>query len=156
MLNSCVQAMGDWGEVCACHGWLNELTETQRERLAQLLKELKLPGFDSLRADCICKGLRAAELAAGELILFFKQLCERGAVQLLLELGAGLSQDEIDRIVNDYNNAVAHIIAVLTNKLQFWAVLPWRLAGLAHFCLETARSIARWAIQSFDAYHILV
>ena len=64
-------------------------------------------------------GKRAVELALG---LLFEQIRElaKSFLESVLEVCAGLSPEEVAIVMDDFEHGRAHMIEVLTNKLQQW------------------------------------
>ena len=50
--------------------------------------------------------------------------------------------DNIDTVVQDFEEGKKHIFAQLEMKLQPWSVLPWKFAGMTHYVHSTAVRVA--------------
>ena len=70
-------------------------------------------------------------------------------LESVLEVCAGLSPDEVAIVMDDFEHGRAHLIEVLTNKLQQWTVLPWRLVALGDWDMSRLRDTARKILAEF-------
>ena len=150
-LHGAIEKLAAWGEMCPCHGWLGDLTTEQRARFDALLQHLGKDIFDGV-CKCSLRGRRAAELAVGEAITFFQGICNSSStLSKLLEAFSVLPVADAQMITDDFWRGATHITSVLQMKLAYWQQLPWKLAGLAHACLVTARRIAREIVEYFNS-----
>ena len=157
-----VGQLGSWAEGCPCHDWLQPRKTDQRgrffsdeaEHLQQSRRGLGLDqpgqpaGDGRWYGPCPMAGKRAVELALG---LLSEQIRELGEsfLESVLEVCAGLSPEEVAIVMDDFEHGRAHMIEVLTNKLQQWTVLPWRLVALGDWDMSRLRDTARKILAEF-------
>ena len=164
LLNSVGTRFASWAEGCACHPFhrskkqkdgVTSASDVEFDASVALdccAKELGLPvnGDGKGFLPCPMAGLRAYDLASGaveEQLSSMAALCKE---ELLLQV-ATISEEETGELLQDFERGKSHILATMTNKLQNWKMLPWRLAALSDSDESRARSTAASCLSDFDA-----
>ena len=89
------------------------------------------------------------EFALGLFKPFFVEVAAATLVEVL-QCCNGLSPEETAIVVDDFEFARAHLLEVLTLKLQNWSVLPWRLAALGDWDSSRLQQTAQAILQEFQ------
>ena len=63
---------------------------------------------------------------------------------------SALTDSERQLLVSDYHRGGRAIATIMSAKLAFWTVLPWKLIGIMIPCEAEARAIAKECIQLYD------
>ena len=62
----------------------------------------------------------------------------------------GLPTEEHESVTGAFTQGKAAVVSLLTLKAQFWALIPWKLAGLAHWDTALAAECARTCIAQYE------
>ena len=62
----------------------------------------------------------------------------------------GLTTEEHESVTGAFTQGKAAVVSLLTLKAQFWALIPWKLAGLAHWDTALAAECARTCIAQYE------
>ena len=141
-LQLCLHSLSQWCDGCSCHEHV--LVDHSRFRREHSLRRLCSKG------TCPLKGKRAPEMAAGQLERVLFQLEQASLVHLAVER-PGVSEEGWNTITSDFHKACSFIQTGLRTKLLCWEHLPWKLAGLAHYNVDSARSCGLRALQLWQA-----
>ena len=164
LLNSVSTRFASWAEGCPCHPFrrskeqkdgVTSASDVEFDASVALdccAKELGLPvnGDGKSFLPCPLAGLRAYDLASGAVEEQLSSVATMCKEELLLQV-ATLSEEETGQLLRDFERGKSHIIASLTNKLQNWKMLPWRLAALSDSDESRARAAAAACLSDFDA-----
>ena len=160
MLNSVSTRFASWAEGCACHPFGAKIKSKKAtpdvniDALAALdccRKELGLPASSDGRAflPCPLAGLRASELASGGVEQLVSDMVALSKEELLMNL-VHLTEEETGELLQEFERGKGHILASVSNKLQNWKMLPWRLAALNDLDETRAREAAKSCLLEFD------
>jgi hypothetical protein len=147
-------------EGCHCHTWLRDPAHLQRresllaarQALADqlpCLMDLSGGPADGEGFHCPLSGKVAVKLASGRLAEFLRHASEGVLAELVISC-IGLPDRATDLVVSDFKLAQAHIIKYLTEKLEFWQRLPWKLAALGDWVPGKAAAAAKAITTEFD------
>eukprot|EP00969_Alexandrium_andersonii_P049702 2181338-Alexandrium_andersonii.AAC.1 len=82
--------------------------------------------------SCPLRARRAADIASGEFVKLCQDLCTQTGARLVVDMPAGLSQEEQRHIAEDFERGRSQLMYTLTLKLTHWSEMPWALAGMCH------------------------
>ena len=133
--------VSDWVNSCPCHGHLYN---------GDIAADVSLAWN-----NCPLRGRRAAEVAAGDFFDLLSNLFTQAATRVESGLPAGLSPEQVLRIMKDFESARAHIISTYVLKLSFWSQPPYALAALAHY-RPAARAMAVETCLASNSNHPLI
>ena len=159
ILNEFGTAILAWAENCDCHAWLKPIPRKKRDVFnnvhsenAQLLElcrsslGLAKTTVDGIRmGPCPLAGMRAPELAAGEIEVFIENLFSTYMEQII----AFTPDGDTDVTLGDFVSGKYHILALLREKLRFWQTMPWKMAALGLRDVSKAREIAASILREF-------
>lgn len=145
-----LQGIADWSEGCECHECFRGLPADVLGHLRAWCRKMKINADEVLGLSCVFAGMRAPELAAGALQSFFTNLGNQLWTELQGECISVLTEAGAASVVKDFELGRSHIFLELTQKLDTWLRLPWRLAALAHLDGAVARAAATSAMAEFD------
>ena len=138
-LHKVLEDIASFAEGCSCHEALL-WGRSQHQRAKALSQDFP----NKTHPICPMSGMRAPELAAGELqVRLLKAKDER--LQLLRKsfVDASLPPAEWSKILADFDAGIAFVKSGLELKLAFWNTLPYKVAGLAHHHESVARRVAQ-------------
>ena len=95
------------------------------------------------------RGKRAVELACG----FIGELCEElfaSCMVQVLEGCNGLSQLDLQSVMDGFSQAKSALIALITLKTQYWQSIPWKLAGMFHWNSNLGAQCARDCVDQWE------
>ena len=119
-----VEDLSRWCEACPCHGF---------------------------EVPCPLRGRRAPEAAVGAFEKFVEETVGAAASMFVAAAaGLGHGSQEFRQLSSDWQVAVDLVEAEMATKCAHWRELPWLLCGAAHPASETARAVARRALEMFD------
>ena len=163
MLNEVSTDFASWAEGCDCHPFSNSENSLDpeseaNENLEALLalescrKERGFPSAGDGKAfrPCPLAGMRACDLACGAVERQIEEMASLSKQQLMLEV-SHLSEEESLKLFEAFDMGKSHLLASMTNKLQNWRMMPWRLAALGHLDQNQARGTAQAIVQEFDS-----
>ena len=78
-----------------------------------------------------------------------QELCHLTHAQLL-DLIDAKTEEVVDIVTADWHRAEAYVQSTLRIKMQFWDILPWKLAGLGHHDHAKALRCARDCRDMYD------
>jgi hypothetical protein len=153
-----------WVEDCPCHQFLRPIRCPAASGIKPFLSEsarrveegraacglTRGQVTDGATFSCPMRGKRAAELASGAIAERMEEGRQAVSSELLCLLPESLSSAEVVRIVDDFNFGTAHMIGQTSLKMRHWSLLPWRLAALAHWSEDVARSSVGASLKLFD------
>ena len=146
-LDRVLQRLSAWCERCPCH---DSLQETYKDKVPTYVARAECGAWASTGIPCPVRGCRAPEMAAHQI---FKEM-EKAFVEVLAALTLAwrdrLSEERWSALVSDFAKGKAHIVYIVTLKLDQWLHLPWFLAILGHHCEEIARDGARVALLMYS------
>ena len=61
-----------------------------------------------------------------------------------------LSDEDAQSIMVEFERGKGHLMAVLTEKLKQWDVMPWQIAALGQKDADKARQVAATILRNFD------
>ena len=85
------------------------------------------------------RGCKAPELAAGEFETMLRDLHNTNASELLSSLPRDISQASRAFILQEFERGRAHLVFVLTLRLQHWRDAPYCVFGCAHLSPEVSK-----------------
>ena len=127
LLHSVLNRFQQWAESCACHWSPSEFGSSDLALWARRCNLIGVSGNEGPFYDCSCKGMRAPECAAGDWREVFQEVFEL-SLEKLLAVMDDVDMDNIDTVVQDFEEGKKLICAQLEMKLQPWSVLPWKFA----------------------------
>ena len=92
--------------------------------------------------------VRGPELASGAAEAFLERLSQSYLAELM-QCCCCTKSDDMQQVLSDFSFGKASIMSYLTQKLQCWRILPWRLAALALTDTSEARRHAQAALDEF-------
>ena len=152
-----------WAEGCACHGWLrpskpSNFSRRGRSELSEEAKQLesarKMLGVNAASTDgprylCPLAGRRAPELASGRMQQHLEMLSLSYLQDLLRACPPGVEPAHAQEVLADFTLGKSSLMEILSQKLQCWTVLPWKLASLGLESQDHARQWAANCLQDF-------
>ncbi len=141
--------LASWAEGCPCHEglWIGHTVGRRRALFAAEVGEEGL--------DCVMKGRRGPELAAGYLREAVRELADQSfgiVTQSILGSSSstpGVPPQVLADLVGDWEAARLHLECVLLCKTDFWSRLPYKLIGCAHYDEAVARRCCQEARAEF-------
>jgi hypothetical protein len=97
---------------------------------------------------CPLKGRRAPELAGGGFDVLLNELMGLATAHILVILPLGLSIQERNRILQDFDHMKNTLVFTLQTKFSVWRQLPRILFGLGHWDVGIARHCATRALRA--------
>ena len=159
------EGFSSWAEGCECHGFLRPVdtgdvhlrrktkASTEAAELRAARGRLGLASShegDGVGFTCPLAGCRAPDLACGAAKQHFEELGDN-QLHRLRQAGIDLGVEASD-IVEVLDAAVccrASMQSYMSQKLQCWQVLPWKLCGIAHHNTAKSRQCAAECLQLF-------
>ena len=147
-----------WAEDCPCHSNFFKVKHLKSAKhrsmeLARLFKKLirsDVQGdLSAMWEYCPNRGKRAVELACGKIGDVINELFEQ-ATSIVVVMCRGLSEEDVQSLLQGFSEARAMLVAVFTLKTHFWVTLPWKLAGLFHWHGDNATQCARECLSLFQ------
>ena len=147
-MEECLDRLRRWSESCICHRFCNLASLTRHQRRKRFLK-LVGPGANTMFTECPMAGKLAPYMAAGQLHVELDRLHDQSLAELTQGAQHWLTEAELSACLADWHSGTAYVQRVLREKLAFWGVLPWLLAGVAHHDEATARRMAHSCLSQF-------
>lgn len=136
-----------WCEARPCH---DGFTDEQQKLINVLVKFVGDPSMsDGRAAACPVQGRRAWKMATGALDKVLRDAFEFMESIIMSDIHT-LDEAEQGTILADMEHLKAQLMRNLQQKLAFWDVLPWSMAGIASPNVLDARAAARRCMQQFD------
>ena len=120
ILTDVVQTAMHWSESCPCHWGLDR-------RIAKVNK------LQKQWLSCPLKGCRGPELASGGFLEVLRDLAETSAGQLLTQLPRDVGPAERATLLQEFERGRAHLLFVLSMRLEHWRHEPWKAFACGHF-----------------------
>jgi hypothetical protein len=144
-LKSIPEDLASWAEGCTCHSQYVGLEGVNKHSVLRC-------HFGSLITVCPMAGLRAPEMAHGEILQCFERVWELRAGEFLQSQAVSNSlAADVEILESDMQIGKASLHTNLTTKLDFWSRLPWYLAGVGHVDEEKGRECASRSLDMFAA-----
>ena len=140
ILRQCIS----WAEGCSCH--------------YALLHDPAVLVDEDLRKQwlaCPMRGLRAAELSAGDFLQLLARLSELTAAHLLVQLPPDISAGCMRSLLQEFDAARAHLSFYFVVKLSHLNQFPWKILQLSHADELVAQTALRSALASDHPHHRL-
>jgi hypothetical protein len=130
-----------WADGCSCHAHLLGLGPDEVH-----------PKVYKQWLECPMKGMRAAELSAGEFLEVFCGICNQTAAAMMLSLPADISAQERTALLKEYDAGASHVTFYFVLKLSHFGETPWLLFQLAHHDSTVAHAALRECLASNDQH----
>ena len=147
VVEAATEKLATWSTRCSCH-----------ERFCKILgpglmQNLYDKHFHGLWNSCPCSGCRSSDLAMDKLGEVVDELWRESSTILLVNLmsmaGSNLTSEQTERLMMELQWIRVAMNALLRQTMQCWNVLPWVLAGIAHWDEDKARALANKVISQF-------
>ena len=111
----------DWTSLCPCHSfsWDTDLKHVP-------------PKIWKLWVQCPMSGRRTPEMAAGDFLVRFKQLCMVSTAKLVLDLPASLSSEQRATLLTEFERGRAYFVFILSLKTMPLRDVQTLLLELGH------------------------
>ena len=133
ILRQCIS----WAEGCSCH--------------YALLHDPAVLVDEDLRKQwlaCPMRGLRAAELSAGDFLQLLARLSELTAAHLVVQLPPDINAGSRRSLLQEFDAARAHLSFYFVVKLSHLNQFPWKILQLSHADELVAQTALRSALAS--------
>ena len=147
-LDRMLQRISAWCERCPCHDYVQRKF---RDRVpAEVVRNECGAETTSAGIACPFRGCRAPEVAAGLLLEVLQDECTTTVADLALTWRTRLGAEQWARLLGDFGRGKAHIVYIVTMKLDQWQRLPWLLCVLGHHDEQVARQGANHILKEYQ------
>jgi hypothetical protein len=146
VLGELIEHMFHWFESCPCHSDLQFGRATSWAAAQAAFR--RFFGAHPELHGCPLKGRRAPELAGGGFDVLLNELMGLATAHILVILPLGLSIQERNRILQDFDHMKNTLVFTLQTKFSVWRQLPRILFGLGHWDVGIARHCATRALRA--------
>jgi hypothetical protein len=130
-----------WAEGCSCRSHVD--SQAVPRELAERW------------ASCPMRGRRAPDLANGSFFIFFNNLSQMSAADLLAQLPHDLKMEDRAFLLQEFERGRAHLVFAFTLRLAHWRSPPWCVCGCGHGDPVVARRFIRRCL-ALQATHSLL
>ena len=148
MLQSLLDNLMSWCEGCTCHQ--DAMAAPTRWKRQRRYMEMAGMPLGAQLASCPLKGCRAPEIACGDHEARLAEAASQTYPDVLACLPRDLGDEDTDHVMHIWTVGKSIVEQSVSQKTQFWSLLPHRLCGLAHHDRSKVSQTANDCLRMWD------